>query len=96
MSTDNSSRLDAMEKQINDLVNRLDNTSVSSPEKKVKKKKSTEKRAPTVYNTFMKEHISAAKSKFGDSDGKFDHKKAFSNAAAAWSKEKSEKKESSE
>jgi len=105
MSTDSdAARLDAMEKKITDLTSRLDNTSCDSPPpaSTKKKKKTGEKRAPTVYNNFMKDHISNAKAQFDDADGKFDHKKAFSAAAAAWSKDhpktksKSDKKEPSE
>ena len=97
MSTDDSSRLDAMEKKIIDLTSRLDNTSSPTDKKTRKTKpKNAEKRAPTVYNNFMKDHIQKAKSEWGDSDGKFDHKKAFSAAAADWSKSKVAKKESSE
>ncbi len=95
MSSDNDARFEAMEKQINDLTSRLNNSMGSFPEKK-KKKKSSEKRPPTAYNEFMKKHIHESKSKFGESEGKFDHKKAFSDAAAAWSKSKADKKESSE
>jgi hypothetical protein len=97
MSSDSDARFEAMEKKINDLTSRLDSANCSdSSDKKSKKKKSTEKRAPTAYNKFMQEHIQTAKAKFGDSEGKFDHKKAFSEAAAAWSKSKADKKESSE
>jgi hypothetical protein len=94
MSTDNDARFSAMEKQISELTARLDNKTDSS-DKKTKKKKSGEKRAPTAYNEFMKKHISEAKAGFSDTDGKFDHKKAFADAAAAWSKDKADKKKES-
>jgi hypothetical protein len=94
MSADNDTRFDAMQKEIDELKAKIGDS--TSSDKKSKKKKSTEKRAPTAYNKFMQEHIHEAKAKFGDSEGKFDHKKAFSDAAAAWSKSKSDKKESSE
>ena len=91
-------RFEAMQSQIDSLREKLDSCPVSNDKKKKKKATSGEKRAPTAYNKFMKEHIGEAKAKFNDSkgDGKFDHKKAFSDAAASWSKSKADKKESSE
>ena len=47
------------------------------------------KRAPTAYNTFVKMHIGKIKDQCKENGEAFNHKLAFSSAAAAWKAEKS-------
>lgn len=70
------SRIDRLEKELSELRAQL---------KSEKPKKEKKPRAPSEYNTFMKNHISEQKAKMGE---KYDHKAAFKSAADAWSKSK--------
>ena len=69
-------RLDRLEKEISELKSKMSGD---------KPKKEKKPRAPSEYNTFMKNNIAEQKSKMGD---KYDHRAAFKNAADAWSKKK--------
>tara|TARA_Y100000992_G_C21271935_1_gene497436 strand:- start:3070 stop:3303 length:234 start_codon:yes stop_codon:yes gene_type:complete len=71
------SRLERLEKEISDLKVKL-----SGSEKPKKEKKP---RAPSDYNTFIKNHIAEQKQKLGS---EYNHKAAFKSAAEAWSKSK--------
>ncbi len=72
-----NTRLDKLEKEVADL-----RTKMGSKEKPKKEKKPRE---PSAYNDFVKKSIAEEKSKMGEN---YDHKKAFKNAAEAWSKNK--------
>ncbi len=71
-------RLIKLEKEVAEL-----RTQLGSKEGKCKKEKKP--RAPSAYNDFVKKSIAEEKSKMGEN---YDHKKAFKNAAEAWSKNK--------
>lgn len=70
------SRLDRLEKELSELKSKLGN-SVEKPKKEKKP------RAPSEYNTFMKNFIAERKTKTG---ADYDHKTVFKEAAEAWSK----------
>ena len=70
-------RLEKLEKEVAEL-----RTQLGSKEKSKKEKKP---RAPSAYNDFVKKSIAEEKSKMGE---KYDHKKAFKNAAEMWSAKK--------
>jgi|TARA_B100001142_G_scaffold330057_1_gene395933 hypothetical protein len=72
------SRLDRLEKELSELKSKLGN-SVEKPKKEKKP------RAPSEYNTFMKNFIAERKTKTG---ADYDHKTVFKEAAEAWSKKK--------
>jgi len=74
------SRIDRLEKELSELKTKVGNSIGKQNPKKEKKP-----RAPSEYNTFMKNFISEQKTKFGDT---YDHKAVFKAAAEAWSKKK--------
>jgi len=71
------SRIDRLEKELNEL-----RAQMSVPKKEKKEKKV---RAPSDYNIFMKKHIAELKAKHGDT---YNHKLSFKSAAESWSKSK--------
>lgn len=94
------STVEELESRIERLEKQLSNKSESSGLKKVKidtEKETTgktkTKRAPSAYNTFMKEEL--AKLKASTPEGSFDRKAAFKQVANAWSAKKEKKEESS-
>ncbi len=70
------SRLDRLEREISELKTKFKND---------KPKKEKKPRAPSDYNTFMKNFISEQKTKLGT---EYDHKAVFKAAAEQWSKKK--------
>lgn len=61
----------------------------SKPSKKVKREKTGEKRAPSAYNTFVKEKIAELRREEEQRGGeKMGHKEIFKLAAQAWTKER--------
>tara|TARA_Y100000741_G_scaffold365135_1_gene359510 strand:- start:4421 stop:4648 length:228 start_codon:yes stop_codon:yes gene_type:complete len=70
------SRLDRLEKELSELKNKMGSD---------KPKKEKKPRAPSDYNTFMKNFIAEQKTKLGTN---YDHKTVFKAAAEAWSKKK--------
>lgn len=70
------SRLERLEKEISELKSKMSGD---------KPKKEKKPRAPSEYNTFLKNHIAEQKSKLGD---KYDHRAVFKSASEAWLKKK--------
>ena len=75
---DSTERIDKLEKELSELKTRLGE----------KPKKERKPREASAYNTFVKEHLSAEKTRLGTS---YNHKEAFKSAASAWAKKKTEK-----
>lgn len=71
-------RLDKLEKEILELKDKM---KMSSDKPKKEKKP----RAPSEYNSFVKDFLQNEKIKMGE---KYNHKSAFKNAAEEWSKRK--------
>ena len=71
------SRIERLEKELSELKSKL--TSSDKPKKEKKP------RAPSEYNTFIKNFIAEQKSKMGD---KYNHKATFKLAGEEWSKRK--------
>ena len=70
------SRLDRLEKELSELKTKMGSD---------KPKKEKKPRAPSDYNTFMKNFIAEQKTKLG---ANYNHKTVFKAAAEAWSKKK--------
>ena len=73
---DTESRFKKLERQISEL------------QTGVNKKKEKKPRPPSKYNMFMGQFITEQKNKLGE---KYDHKKVFADAAAAWTENKNGK-----
>jgi hypothetical protein len=92
MSTNDELReqLRQIETKVDSLLKGNSPTQPTCVEKKKKKKKSEEKRAPSAYNTFVKQTIARLRQEEeqrGDGD-KMGHKEIFKTAAQSWTKEK--------
>ena len=78
------SRLDRLEKELNDLKTDIQSNNAKKESDKLPKKEK-KPRAASEYNTFIKNHITEQKQKLGSD---YNHKAAFKSGAEAWSLKK--------